>query len=168
MANTMLDVRRADERDHVWYNPFWVTSGDLAPAADDTEAVFFSFPLVRGAITLIYEAVFEVITLFDGTGVDALIGIGTIPLETTTTGGTVTVVDADEIFETGDITITTAAFYYLSGGDMYTALAAGSPGVTIVNLDADLPVIYATLTASTAITVGRGRLHLLMSILPPS
>lgn len=165
---TMLDLRRTDERDHVWYNPFWVSSAELTPDADDKEAVFFSFPTVRGAQTLLYEAVFEVLAVFDGTGVDALVGIGTIPLETSTDGATVTAVDADEIFQTGDITITTAGFYYLSGGDMFVALAAGSPGVIITNADAAVPVVYASLTATSAITVGRGRLHLLMSILPPA
>ena len=52
---TMQDLRRTDERDHVWYNPFWVSSGELSPDSDDAEAVFFSFPLVRGAQTLLYD-----------------------------------------------------------------------------------------------------------------
>lgn len=163
---TMLDLRRTDERDHVWYNPFWVSSGELSPDADDLEAVFFSFPTVRGAQTLLYDAVFEVLQVFNGTP-DTLIGIGTIPLETSTTGATVSVVDADEIFQTADIDLTSAGWTYLSGGDMLTALAAGGPGVIITNADATVPVVYATLTATGTITTGRGRLHLLMSILPP-
>lgn len=160
---SMKDLRRTDERDHVWMNPFWMTSGWIDFKANGDEAVFFSFPAAKGNITLLYEAVFQVVQVFDGTP-DMLIGLGTIPLESTTDGGTVSVVDADEIFQTGDITLGTVGSYFLSGGDMFTALAAGSPGVIITHADATVPVVYATYTATTP-TTGRGRLLLLASTL---
>lgn len=157
----MLDLRRTDERDHVWMNPFWMTSAYIDHSADATEAVLFSFPAAKGCITLIYEAVFQVTQIWNGTP-DMLIGLGTIPLESTTTGGTVSVVDVDEIFETGDINLAATGYNYLSGGDMLTALAAGKPGVTIVHADATVPVVYADYDATTP-TAGRGRLMLLVS-----
>jgi hypothetical protein len=157
----MKDLRRTDERDHVWMNPFWMTSGWIDYKANGDEAVFFSFPAARGSITLLYEAVFQCVQVFDGTP-DMLIGLGTIATDDVTDGGTVSVVDADEIFQTGDITLGSAGYSYLSGGDMLTALAAGTPGVIITHADATVPVIYATYTA-TAPTTGRGRLLLLAS-----
>ncbi len=159
----MKDLRRTDERDHVWMNPFWMSSGWIDYGANGDEAVFFSFPAAKGNVTLLYEAVFQVVQIFDGTP-DMLIGLGTIPLESTTDGGTVSVVVADEIFETGDITLGTVQFSYLSGGDMITALIAGTPGVIINHADATVPVVYATYTATTP-TTGRGRLLLLASSL---
>ncbi len=162
----MLDLRRTDQRSYPWHQLYWLTSAELVgPDTDDQEAVLFSFPLSRGKVTLLYEAVFETGDAFDGTS-DILVGIGTIETELAETGDTVSVVDADEIFQTGDLTLTANVISYLSGGDMFTALAAGTPGVTIVHTDATVPVVYAAHTASSAVTAGQGRLHLLMSTIP--
>ena len=162
----MLDLRRTDQRSYPWHQLYWLTSAELVgPDTDDATAVLFSFPLTRGKVTLLYEAVFETGEAFDGTS-DILVGIGTIATDAAETGDTVSVVDADEIFQTGEITLTANAISYLSGNDMLTALAAGLPGVTIAHTDSTVPVVYATHTASTAVTTGQGRLHLLMSTIP--
>lgn len=166
----ILDVRRTDLRGSIFSSPYWITSGDLVPAADDAEAVLFSFPAAKyGAIVQMHEAMVEVIDVFDGTSVDALIGNGTMPLETTTTGGTCTGTDPNSLFETGDVDLTAAGYTYVSGGTFFTAQAAftRADGVSLITpADSAVPVIFVSLTASTAITTGKARLHLLISNLP--
>lgn len=173
MANTMLDLRRTDLRGTTLENPYWVTSGVIAPAADDKEAVLFDFPLTGGNVgsrgmTVIAAICCEIVTLFAGGTITLDIGLGTIPLITTTTGGTVTVTDTDEFIDNTEITHGTTGVYWGAGTDYVTELAActmASP-VTIVHLDADIPVIHATLISDAAITGGVARVHALFNRVP--
>jgi hypothetical protein len=160
---TMLDLRQPDERDNFLPNPFWMSSAELTPAANALEAVFFSFPTIKGAVTQIHSMFFEITEVFNGTTPSILIGLGSIPLETSTTGATVTTTDADEYFETTEITEGTAGWYAPTTSDFFDMLTAGTI-VAITHADSTVPCILATYTATTP-TTGRGRLHALVSVL---
>lgn len=161
---TMLDLRRADQRTNVLANPFWLKSALITPKANGAEAVLFSFPAVGGvAVTQIHSVAFHLKEAFDGTP-SVLVGIGTIPLESSTDGATVTTTDADEYFETTEITEATPGWYFPTTSDLFDMLAAGTI-VTIVHADATVPVVLVTYTA-TAPTTGQGRLYMLVSQLP--
>lgn len=169
----MLDLRRVDLRRQTLENPYWVTSAEINKDCDDAEAVLFDFPLTGGAspnrgITLVTAICCEIITAFAGGTIVLDIGIGTIPLITTTTGGTVTETDLDEFIPTADITNGTPGVYFPDGGDFVTVLAAGTYAapVQIVGLDADIKVIYANLTSDAAITAGAARVHALLHNVP--
>jgi len=173
MANTMLDLRRTDLRATTLENPYWVTSAEINKDADDTEAVLFDFPLTGGnvnsrGITCIYAICCEITTLFAGGTITLDIGLGTIPLITTTTGGTVTITDADEYIINTEITHGTVGVYWPQASGFLTELAAGTHAspVTIAHLDADIPVIYATLVSDAAITGGAARVHALLNRVP--
>lgn len=169
----MLDLRRTDLRGTTLENPYWITSAAVNKDADDTQAVLFSFPLAGGAtpnrgLVLVTAICCEIITGFVGGTVVLDIGLGTIPLETSTTGATVTTTDADEYIPTADITNGTPATYFPDGGDFTTVLAAATfaAPVAIVPLDADVPVILATLTSGAPITAGVARVHALIHRVP--
>ena len=169
----MLDLRRTDLRGTTLENPYWVTSAEITKDADDAEAVLFSFPLTGGAtpnrgITLVTAICCEIVTLFAGGTITLDIGIGTIPLETTTTAGTVTTTDEDEFIDNTEITHGTVGTYFPATGDYVTVLAAGTfaAPVQIISLDADLIVIYATLVSDAAITGGVARVHALLHRVP--
>jgi hypothetical protein len=173
MANTMLDLRRTDLRGTTLENPYWVTSAPITKDADDTEAVLFDFPLTGGntntrGLTIIHCICCEIVTPFAGGTITLDIGLGTIPLITTTTGGTVTITDADEYIINTEITHGTAGVYFPQASDFVTALAAGTHGspVVLVHLDAAIPVIYATLVSDAAITAGVARVHALFNRVP--
>ena len=169
----MLDLRRTDLRGTTLENPYWITSGEITNACDDTEAVLFSFPLTGGAtpnrgIALVTSICCEIITAFAGGTITLDIGIGTIPLESTTTDGTVTETDEDEYIDNTEITHGTPGVYFGAATDYVTALAAGTfvAPVQIVGLDADLVVIYAKLVSDAAITAGLARVHALINNIP--
>ena len=169
----MLDLRRTDLRGTTLENPYWVTSAEIAPAADDTEAVLFSFPLTGGAtpnrgVVLITAICCEIITAFAGGTITLDIGIGTIPLESTTTGGVVTETDLDEFIDNTEITHGTPATYFPATGDFVTALAAGTfvAPVKIVPVDSAVIVVFATLLSDATITAGAARVHALLHQVP--
>ena len=169
----MLDLRRTDIRTTSQENPYWVSSAEIKPEADDKEAVLFSFPLSTGPVYnrglfLVTAICCEIIIGFAGGTILLDIGLGTIPLETSTDGATVTTTDLDEYIPTADITSATPATYFPDGGDFVTALAAATFAVPvqIVPLDATVPVILATLTSDAAITAGSARVHALMHRVP--
>lgn len=169
----MLDLRRTDLRGTTLENPYWISSAPVTKDADDTEAVLFSFPLTGGAsstrgLTLITSICCEIIVGFAGGTIVLDIGLGTIPLESTTTGGTVTTTQIDEYIPTADITSATPATYFPDGGDFVTALAAATfvVPVQIVPLDSAVPCILATLTSDAAITAGSARVHALVHRVP--
>ncbi len=169
----MLDLRRVDLRRQTLENPYWVTSAEINKDADDAEAVLFSFPLTGGAtpsrgLILITAICCEIITAFAGGTITLDIGLGTIPLESTTTAGVVTITDADEFIINTEITHGTPATYFPAASGWVTAWVAGtfvSP-VAIVPLDADVPVVYATLVSDAAITAGAARVHALVHRVP--
>lgn len=169
----MLDLRRTDLRGTTLENPYWVTSAEIAPAADDAEAVLFSFPLTGGAtpnrgLVLITIICCEIITGFVGGTPSMTIGTGSIPLETSTTGATVTITDADDFFPSASITEATPGIYFPAAGDWLTAAAAQTfaQPVALTPLDADVPVLYAALTSGSPITAGAARVHALMHRIP--
>lgn len=169
----MLDLRRTDLRGTTLENPYWVTSAEINKDADDAEAVLFSFPLTGGAtpnrgIVLITIICCEIIVGFVGGTPSMTIGVGTIPLESSTTGATVTITDADDYFPSASITEATPGIYFPAAGDWLVASAAATfvQPVQLLPLDADLPVIYAALTSGSPITAGSARVHALMHRVP--
>ena len=162
---TMLDLRRTDQRTNVLANPFWLKSAPLTIEAVGLEAVFFSFPAAYGvARTIIHSAAFNLQVAFNGTP-SILLGLGSIPLESSTNGATVTTTDADEYFETTEITEATPGWYFPTTSDFFDMLAAGTI-VAITHADSTVPVIMATYTASGTPTTGIGVLYMLVSQLP--
>jgi len=185
----ILDLRRRDQRSNIRENPFWITSGEILPAADDAEAVLFSFPAHLGNFFL-HEFVMDIKTAFDGSGVID-VGYGTLATDAVTTAGTVDNQDDDAYMATAEITEGTIGLY--PGGLVTVTYTEGTGGVLsgtvwamakilgatdfsgtgdgdVQNLlingaDADTPCIYATLTGGT-ITTGVARLHVLVSKLP--
>jgi hypothetical protein len=169
----MLDLRRTDLRTTTLENPYWMTSAEINKDCDDTEAVLFSFPASGGwmhtrGLFLITAICCEVITAFSGGTITLDIGYGTIPLETTTTGGIVTETDVDEYIDNTEITEGTAGIYFPAATDFVTALAAGTfvAPVRIDPVDADVPVIYAKLLSDATITAGAARVHALVHRVP--
>ena len=170
MANTMLDLRRADQRTNVLENPVWISSGLITPAADDKEAVLFSFPInSKFHFFCLQEICVETIEAFVGGTPATTIGTGSLATNDITTGGTCTVVDADEYFvniAASGMGGTTLVFAN-TGGDFLTAKAAGLSGTSMITCaDATVPCIYCALTSSAAITAGSARVHILGSYVP--
>jgi hypothetical protein len=156
-----LDLRQPDERDNFLPNPYWLRSGVITKDGDDLGSLLFSFPKLKGAVTIVHCAAFEITQVFDGTAT-ITIGLGTLATDAITTGGDITIVDLDEYFEVIDETSTGWTFPTTS--DLFDKWTAGTPEY-ITHADATVPCVYGTLTASSAITTGRGRLHLLVSTL---
>lgn len=170
---TVLDLRRTDLRSNVLENPYWITSGEIGPAADDKDAILFSFPITKSvspgygnSLILIHQMVFEVVTAFDGTAV-IVVGVGSIATDAVTTGGSITDVDVNEYFEDGDIAEDAIGWNVPSGGDYFTLMAAFTQTAyaQIVPADTTVLCIEAQLTGGV-ITVGAGRLHVLISEVP--
>ncbi len=173
MANTMLDKRRTDLRGTTLENPYWVTSAEIDKDYVGYEGVLFDFPLTGGntnskGLTIIESICFEVTTEWAGGTITLDVGLGTIPLITTTDLGTVTITNADEYIINTEITEGTVGTYFSAASDFVTALAAGTFGspVKIIHLDVDIPVIYVTVTTNTTITAGAGRVHALLNRVP--
>ena len=170
---TVLDLRRTDLRTNVLENPYWITSADIGIACDDQDAILFSFPITGivgpsygEGVVLIHAVVYEVITAYNGTP-DILVGVGSIATDDITTAGSITDVDVDEYFQTGEITVATPGYYYPGTGDIVAILAANTFGAygKIVPADSTVLCIEAQLTGGV-ITTGAGRLHVLISEVP--
>ena len=167
---SMLDLRRTDLRSNVLANPFWLTSGWITPDADDAQAVLFSFPIAsKYSYFMVHEVGVQTITAFAGGTVAFTLGIGTIPLEVSTTGATVSVVDADEYMATLAVAGmgSTGLVFADTSGDFLTAKAAGTSDVNMITCaDTTVPVIYGALTSDAAITAGKARVLVLGSFIP--
>ena len=170
---SMLDLRRTELRTTTLENPFWMTSAEINKDCDDTEAVLFSFPAEGGwvhtrGLILVTAICCEVITAFAGGTITLDIGYGTIPLESTTTGGTVTETDVDEYIDNTEITHGTPGVYFPVATDFVTALAAATfvAPVSIIPANATVPVIYAKLLSDATITAGTARVHALVHRVP--
>jgi len=171
----ILDVRRTDLRTNVLANPYWLTSGNIVPAADDLAALLFSFPITKSVSPgykpfFIDHVVLEIVTAFDGTA-SITLASGTLATDAVTTGGDVTEVDADEYMVSDNIDETAIGYYPASSAgtepDWQTAkiLEDGVMPYYHVPADTTVPCIYAVLTGGT-ITVGSARLHILISEIP--
>jgi len=163
-----VDRRRTDQRANTLENPYWISSAIISNLADaGKNVVLFSFPKA-GEIYLIQEVILQNIVLaVTGTTVD--IGSGTIPLESTTTGGVLTVTDLDEYFKQGDYAVTAATFFGSTTGntsDWLSAKAAGTYAAPRILIGAagTVPVIYATVGAG--FTAGTFRVHVLLTRIP--
>lgn len=158
------DLRRPDQRNTVEPIPHWIASGVFSYLHDDKGALLFSFPAadVNARQVIIHAAIAEVITGFVGGTPTVNIGLGTVATDAVTTGGDITIVDADEYIPTADITVATPGFYPALTGDSVVLWAAGKL-VVLTPADATVPVIYASVASNAALTAGYGRLHLLLS-----
>lgn len=167
---TCLDYRRTDLRTNVLENPFWITSGLVsAVAADDKGALLFSFP-VAGQIILVESVVVQnVVGITAATTID--IGSGTLATNAVTTGGDITIVDADEYVKTADSVVTAATLWGPTTGntsDWLTAKAAetyAAPRV-IVGAATTVPCVYASVANAGVIAAGTFRVHMLINIIP--
>lgn len=167
------DHRRTDVRTNIRLNPFWMTSGVIDKDDDDKGALLFSFPDL--ADYFLHEIVVDVKTAFAGGTVALTIGSGTIATDDVTTGGDITIVDADEYMTSGEITPGSVGYYpggavaidadgVVTGSDWAKAKFEGDISLLIIEgADANVPVIYASLTSDATITAGEAYVHILVS-----
>ena len=170
----VIDYRRNDQRRYI-YQPYWITSGEIDAedfAVDESECgLLFSFPAAKygDSIILLHQCLMQVTEIFAGGTITVDVGSYTLALETVTTGGVMTIVDADDFIPTADITSGTAGAYWPATGDFMTLKAAftdGFPSV-ITPADADVPAVGIYLTNDGAsYTTGKGRVHMLISEVP--
>lgn len=156
-----VDFRRMDQRSTVQPVPFWLTSKLFDHTATAKGAVLFSFPLAVGFLFAIHAAILHVKEAFAGGTPSIDIGLGTIA--TDDAPETVTIVDADELIPSADITEGTLGKYPALTGDSVTLWAAGQMQL-VTCADTAVPVVYATL--SSGLTAGAGVLQLLVSKVP--
>jgi len=167
---TCLDYRRTDQRIQTLENPFWLTSGIVsAVAADDKGALLFSFPKA-GEITIIKEVwVQNIAAITAGTTID--IGIGSLATDAVTTGGDITIVDADEYIKNADTVLTIATMWggvtanasdWLAAEAAKTAVAARY----ITGAATTVPCVYASVANGGAISAGTFRVHMLVTRIP--
>lgn len=171
-GDTAVDFRRTDLRTNVLENPYWITSatidGAVTSGLKDKGCVVFSFP-TAGLCTVIYEVFLEVLYAFTATTVID-VGIGTIPLEASGTGATISSYDLDEFIAQADITATLAGVYAsttANGSDWLVASAAktwASP-CAIVGAASTVPVVAINPQTATIIA-GKCRLHMLITNVP--
>jgi hypothetical protein len=165
-----LDYRRTDQRIQTLENPFWLTSGIVSAVdADDLGALLFSFPKA-GEITIIKEIwVQNIVALTGSTTVD--IGLGTLATDAVTTGGDITIVDADEFIENADTVETAATMWGGTTGNASDWLAAEAAKTMaaaryIIGAAATVPCIYASVANAGVISAGTFRVHLLVTRIP--
>ena len=168
---TAIDYRRNDLRSEVHESPYWITSGRLfGPDCEDKGALCFSFP-VAGRITIVLDVVFQIEVAFTtGTTID--VGSGTLATDAVTTGGDITIVDADEYIKQDDITIASTGFYgpstsYTSDWlTNYVAFTWTAP-LLITGAASTVPCVYVTMANSgDTIVAGYGRVHMLITNIP--
>lgn len=167
---TCLDYRRTDLRDNVLENPFWITSALVSAAdAEDKGALLFSFPKA-GEIIIVEEVLVEnVAAITASTTID--IGSGTIATDAVTTGGDITIVDADEYIKTADASLSAGAVWgstTANTSDWLTAKAAGTFAAPryITGAASTVPVVYASVANSGTVSAGSFRVHMLITRLP--
>ena len=159
-TGTMLDLRRTDLRSNVLENPYWITSAEIAPAADDKDAVLFSFPITKSVspgygynLILLHMMAFEVITAFDGTAV-IIVGVGSIATDDITTAGTVTDVDENEYFEDGDIAETVIGATIIAVGTSLPELAIAISAIKSKNYSLALGDVIGSLVTNLTLIFG--------------
>lgn len=160
---SMVDFIKTDQRDNIRPNPFWARSrrmdwdgvAGFNNVMDDNESVFMSFPLGgKGAFPIVvHGVVIEILVAFDGTPA-LLIGNGTIPTFLSSHGDTVTPVTDDSV-------AAEAVVLSATPGIKQTIVLAAD--LVLIPADVATPVLYITLTASTAVTQGAIRVTPLVS-----
>jgi hypothetical protein len=153
------DKRRTDVRVPVNSEPFWLTSAIITSADTGVDAVLADFKALDGTFIVLSGGV-EVIEAFDGSA-SLTVGLGTMA---TPTIGTVTAVDNDLFFISADVTEAAVGYYPQVGGQFATDLGLGKAEV-IKGADTTVPVVYAVMSATNP-TVGKARVHLLLSKVP--
>lgn len=160
------DLRRTDLRGQTLANPVWLTSAEIDATCDDAEAVLFSFPK-PGSKLIILNAVADITEAFAGGTVACTVGSGTIATDNVDTGGTLSVVDADDYLNAADLgTMGTVAVKPAIASDLGVAILANTlpiPARLITGADSNVPCIYAALTSSGVITAGKFRVKLLVT-----
>lgn len=160
MATIGDDLRRYDQKRTLW-TPYWITSKefDYADIVGGLAALLFLFPARQygNSLILIRDVVCQVVTAFSGGTPTIDVGSYTIATEDVTTGGTATLVDADEYIPNADITATSTGKYFAATGDWITEKVAGTNGapVLLTPADATIPCICAIGAAS--MTAGAAR-----------
>ena len=147
------DRRRTDPRDQIQGRPYWLTSAEVDVA--DVEAgttVLFSFPGASNKV-IIDACYLDVTTDLDAGTVN--IGHGTLPLDDTAEGGTLTTTTADSLWATATGDETTGTIF------SYTDL--GAAPLVFDRANATVPVVIATI--ATAVS-GKFRVHLRVHELP--
>jgi hypothetical protein len=165
-TETIRDLRRNDERRATPQGPFWITSGEVDKDCDDLGALLFSFPKADKRY-LIHQCVADVTEAFAGGTIACVVGTGTLATDDVTTGGDVTIVDADDTLNATDLS-TMAAISVLAAtaSDLGVAIVANTVVAgtqMIVGAATTVPCIYATLTSDAAITAGKMRVKMLVT-----
>jgi len=146
MTDILADKRRTDDNRTMW-TPYWLTSAEVDyTEMDGTDvALLWSFPASKygNSILIVKQLAIQITTLCAGGTESIDVGAWTIATDDVTTGGTITVVDADEYIPSTDITETTAGLYWAATGDWITAsiLGANAAPVTITPADATVPCV---------------------------
>jgi len=162
MAALDTDLRRTDQRTNVRINPFWITSAEINKDVTNEVVALFAFPEAQGNFYL-HQFVLEIPTLFAG-GTPS-IDIGYCTLDDPSVNLDFSGADIDEYIPTACITEVTAGYYMPTSGDWYTAWAAGTVAVMIIE-GADTAMPCITATVATGLTSGAARLHVMVSKLP--
>ena len=168
---TCLDYRRTDQRIQTLENPYWLTSGVVsAVAADDKGALLFSFPKA-GEVIIVKEVIIEnIAAITAATTID--LGSGTLTTDAVTTGGDITIVDADEYIKNADTILTATTFWGSTTGNTSDWLAAHVAQSTIAAPRAiygaatTVPCVYASVANGGAISAGTFRVHMLVTRTP--
>ena len=163
----ILDLRRTDQRTNVLENPVWITSGIFDATADDGDALLFSFPInAKYGYFCLQEVCIETIVAFTGGTIVFTLGSGTLATDAITTGGAVSVVDADFYCTTfAKAGMASTGVTFPDAGALVTLKAAGKT-TAIACADSTVPCIYGDLSSSAAITAGQARVHILGSYVP--
>lgn len=170
MATKVIkDLRRNDQRGNTQAGgPFWITSAEIDKSCDDLGALLFTFPKA-GQKVFIHQAFVEISDPFAGDGTEALIvGSCTLATDDVTTGGDLTIVDADDYFAAADITEGTAGLYPAINSDLGVAIIANTAPADarlITGAATTVPGIYAELTSDNVITGGKCRVKMLVSVI---
>ena len=171
----LVDLRRADLRSNTLANPYWITSGEINKDCTAKCGLLFSFPKTK-SISPAYKPFFidqvivEVTTLFAGGTPSIDIGTCTLATDAVTTGGTGTIVIADDFMKSDDITETTAGIYPCGATGTDSAwltmkiLGDGLTPYYIVPVDTDVVAVYATV--AVGLTAGAARVHMLIQEVP--
>lgn len=173
-TKVVIDYRNPAQRRYI-YQPYWISSLEVKAldfAADESECgLVFSFPAAQYGTSklIIHQVGIQVTQAFAGGTITVDVGRYSLATDIVTTGGVMTIVDADDLIPTADITNGTAAYYPALTGDWITAALLMTCGVDMVITPADTTVpcvgVYPT-TDAAAYTAGKARVHMMISEIP--
>ena len=164
----LLNKLRLDARNTVHEQPTWITSRRCGIECDSVPTVLFQFPKTLYGVAIYVHAMFAYIhTAFSDAGADILVGLGTVPTYGFNETASVTPVNADEYFATGEMTLTLGALTAAAGSFNGTQDAPVVNSTFIACADTTMPVIYMSMDA-TAAMVGTGvvEINALVSRIP--